>query len=77
MQLLAILFLGTLWVGIISLIYSHRIVGPIYRLNKAIEALQDGKESGRITVRPADEFQNLADSLEKLRVILKSQGYLK
>ena len=70
-------FPGILFVGIVSLIYSHRIAGPIYRLKKAIEALQDGKEIGYIKVRPGDEFQDLADSLEKLRVILKSQGYLK
>lgn len=77
MKLMAVLFLGMLFVGIISLIYSHRIAGPIYRLKKSIEALQEGKEIGCIKVRPADEFQDLADSLEKLRVILKSQGYLK
>jgi len=77
MKILAVLFLGIFFVGIISLIYSHRIAGPIYRLKKAIEALQDGKEIGCIKLRPGDEFQDLADSLEKLRVILKSQGYLK
>lgn len=77
MQLLAVLFLGVLCVGIISLIYSHRIAGPVYRLTKAIETLQAGKESGSIKLRPADEFQELADSLEKLRVMLKNQGYLK
>ena len=77
MKLLAVLFLGMLSVGIISLIYSHRIAGPIYRLTKAVEALQEGKEIGYIKVRPGDEFHDLADSLEKLRVILKNQGYLK
>jgi HAMP domain-containing protein len=77
MKLLAVLFAGILFVGIVSLIYSHRIAGPIYRLKKSIEALQEGKEIGCIKLRPADEFQDLADSLEKLRVILKSQGYLK
>ena len=74
MQLLAVLCLGMLCVGIISLIYSHRIAGPIYRLKKAIEALQEGKEINHIKLRPGDEFQDLADSLEKLRVILKTKG---
>jgi hypothetical protein len=77
MKLLAVLFLGILCVGIISLICSHRIAGPIYRLTKAIEMLQTGKDSGSIKLRPTDEFQALADSLEKLRMILKNQGYLK
>ena len=77
MKLLAVLFLGIFFVGIMSLIYSHRIAGPIYRLKKSIEALQEGKEIGCIKLRPDDEFHDLADSLEKLRVILKSQGYLK
>ena len=77
MKLLAVLFLGIFFVGIMSLIYSHRIAGPIYRLKKSIEALQEGKEIGCIKLRPDDEFHDLADSLEKLRVILKSRGYLK
>ena len=77
MKLMAVLFLVMLFVGIISLIYSHRIAGQIYRLKKSIEALQEGKEIGCIKLRPADEFQDLADSLEKLRVILKSKGCLK
>jgi len=77
MKLIAALFLGVFFVGMISLIYSHRIAGPVYRLKMAIEALQDGKDVGCIKVRPADEFQDLANALEKLRVILKSRGYLK
>ena len=77
MKLLIVLSLGILFVCIISLIYSHRIAGPIYRLKKAIEAMQNGKEIGHIKLRPGDEFQDLADSVEKLRVILKNQGYLK
>ena len=77
MQLLAVLCLSILCVGIISLIYSHSIAGPIYRLKKAIEALLEGKEISHIKLRPGDEFQDLADSLEKLRVILKNKGYLK
>ena len=77
MQLLAVLCLSILCVGIISLIYSHRIAGPIYRLKKAIEALQEGKKISYIKLRPGDEFQDLADSLEKLRVILKNKGHLK
>ena len=77
MRIFAVLFLGILCIGILSLIYSHRIAGPLYRLKKEIEMLQEGKETGCIKVRAADEFQDLANSLEKLRVILKNQGYLK
>ena len=77
MKLIAALFLGVFLVGMMSLIYSHRIAGPIHRLKKAIEAFQEGRDIGSIKVRPSDEFQDLADSLEKLREILKSQGYLK
>jgi nitrogen fixation/metabolism regulation signal transduction histidine kinase len=77
MKIMAVLFLGMLFVGIMSLIYSHRIAGPIYRLKNSIEALQEGKEIDCIKLRPSDEFQDLADSMEKLRVILKNKGYLK
>jgi nitrate/nitrite-specific signal transduction histidine kinase len=77
MQLLSVIFFVLLCVGVISTIYSHRIVGPIYRIRKSVEILQEGKDSGRIKVRKDDEFQDLADSLEKLRVILKGRGFLK
>ncbi|PKN52771.1 MAG: hypothetical protein CVU55_05985 [Deltaproteobacteria bacterium HGW-Deltaproteobacteria-13] len=77
MQLLAVLFLGIICVSVISIIFSHRIAGPIFRLQKAIEAMQEGRDTGGIKVRPSDEYLALADSLEKLRVVLKDKGCLK
>ncbi|MFA5096875.1 MAG: hypothetical protein WC478_06005 [Candidatus Omnitrophota bacterium] len=75
--LLAVLLVVLSCVGVLSLIYSHRIAGPIYRLQKAVTSLREGKDSGVIKIRKNDELQELSAGLENLRVNLKEKGYLK
>ena len=62
--------------GVISLLYSHRIAGPIVRFERAIDLIQQGKDSGRIKIRKADELQELCTALENLRLIMKQKGYI-
>ncbi len=71
------LFFILLFVGAISLLYSHRIAGPIIRLKNYIALFSEGKDVPNIQIRHYDEFKELADSLEKLRNNLKSKGVLK
>lgn len=77
----ALLFVGLgfvlLFVGTISLLYSHRIAGPIVRLKSYIDMFSEGKDVSNIQIRFYDEFKEVAESLEKLRVSLKSKGVLK
>ncbi|MFH1771258.1 MAG: hypothetical protein ABH872_00385 [Candidatus Omnitrophota bacterium] len=61
-------------VGVLSLLYSHRIVGPIYRIEKYIEMLAEDKDIPPVKIRSTDEFQHIAESLEKLRQRLKNKG---
>ncbi|MFH1397896.1 MAG: hypothetical protein ABIH27_05035 [Candidatus Omnitrophota bacterium] len=63
LDLIAILIL----VGFLSLIYSHRIAGPLFRIEKNIDMLAEGKPVPPISLRRGDEFKNLAAALEKLR----------
>ena len=53
-----------LWV--IAREMSHRIAGPLSRLEKELDTRISGKESGPIRVREKDEFKLLADKLNKL-----------
>lgn len=71
------LFFILVIVGTISLLYSHRIAGPIIRLKTYIDMFSEGKDVPNIQIRHYDEFKELADSLEKLRSNLKSKGILK
>lgn len=64
-------------VGIVALLQSHRVVGPLYRLKRYIDLLSEGKEIPPVKIRRHDEFKELADSLEKLRKSLERKGILK
>lgn len=64
-------------VGLICLIYSHRIAGPLVRLKKYIDMFCEGKNTPGIHLRKYDEFKDLAGALEKLRQGLEAKGILK
>ncbi len=63
------------FVGMISLLYSHRIAGPLYRIQKYIETLAEGKDIPPVRFRSYDEFKEVGEALEKLRLNLKQKGY--
>ena len=75
-EIFLILFLFLVLVGSIALLYSHRIAGPLFRINKCINILSEGKDTGPISLRKRDHFKELAASLEKLRMNLKDKGLL-
>ncbi|MDH3237417.1 MAG: hypothetical protein OEM42_04470 [Deltaproteobacteria bacterium] len=49
-----------------TLIFSHRIAGPIHRINKALEMMLRGEFPKSITLRKGDQFQETAKLLECL-----------
>lgn len=57
-----ILILGVV-ISIVSVFLSHRIAGPLYRLEKSVEEISKGNLSFRITLRRKDEVKELADSI--------------
>ena len=50
----------------ISLFYSHRIAGPIYRFQKSIDMLISGKTNFMIVLRKKDEFKYVANKMNAL-----------
>jgi len=70
------LFCVLLGTAILALLCSHRIAGPLYRLRVCINMLSEGKDLPPIRLRKHDEFKELAESLDKLRVNLKNKGFL-
>jgi len=77
MLLSFLLGVGLLFSGFMALLFSHRVAGPICRLKKIAEMFTQGKDIPPIKFRTQDEFKELADIFEKLRVSLKSKGVLK
>jgi len=58
-----------------TLVFSHRIAGPIKRINKAIEMMLRGEYPKNITLRKGDHFQETAKLLERLsQQIDRQQG---
>jgi methyl-accepting chemotaxis protein len=54
-------------VAFLSIFISHKIAGPLYRLETAIqEVLESNDPAKRISLRKGDEFQTLADRLNQL-----------
>jgi hypothetical protein len=57
----------TVGVAILSIFISHRIAGPLYRLEKAVdEALASDDPARPIVLRQDDEFHTLADKINRL-----------
>jgi HAMP domain-containing protein len=75
-NILVVLFAVLLFVGLLSLLYSHRIAGPLFRIRTCVDALSQGKDIPPIRLRKHDEFKELAASLDKLRRNLKDKGLL-
>ena len=49
-----------------SLLYSHKIAGPIYRLQQSFDLLLSGEMDFMITLRKRDEFKYLANKMNAL-----------
>lgn len=58
------LLLLLLW--FIALELSHRIVGPVYRIERELDERVAGAKTGPIILRKKDEFKVLVDKINKL-----------
>lgn len=66
----ALLFIGLVALG--SVLFTHKVAGPIYRFEKVIKSItQEGDLDQRIFLRQGDELHELADDfnlfLDRLR----------
>jgi len=72
-----ILFIGFVLVTILLILWStifiHRIVGPLYRLEKELDKMIEGKPITKIRFRKNDKLTNLADKLNTLIEILQKK----
>ncbi|MBD3243546.1 MAG: hypothetical protein GF331_23350 [Chitinivibrionales bacterium] len=64
-------FIVIIQIVLLTVYFSHKVAGPIYRLEKVCTALADGDYSQRVMLRKGDELQNLAallgGAIEKTR----------
>jgi hypothetical protein len=50
----------------LALELSHRIAGPVYRLEKELDDRIEGEKQGLIHLRERDELKSLADKINRL-----------
>ena len=63
----------SLFVLILGIIISHRIAGPLHRLNNSLLAVSRDEPVPQLKFRDKDEFQILADSFNKCITRLKGK----
>ena len=52
--------------GILSLLVSHKISGPLYRFRKVMESLESGDFSSEFHIRSKDQFHELAEEINRM-----------
>ncbi|MBU6154055.1 MAG: methyl-accepting chemotaxis protein [Bdellovibrionales bacterium] len=57
-------FLGL--ITFLGLVLSHRTAGPLYHLNRVFNEIQAGNRKARAKFRQQDEFQEVAQSFNKM-----------
>lgn len=68
--LLSVLLVSPL-VAIIGIFLSHKIAGPIYRIEKFLANMATGDLSARINLRQGDELITIAEAINKMSESLK------
>ena len=59
---------------IISIMYTHKLVGPTYAFRRHILDLCDGKTGARTFLRKGDAFTEVADALNKLSEVTEAKN---
>jgi len=59
-----------------SIVFTHRIAGPLYRLERTLDILIQGEDVEHISLRKGDELQGLATKINELiRIVKRSKAH--
>ena len=56
-----------------SIVFSHRIAGPLPKIYQALQQIGQGQFDVNLTLRKHDELKELADAINKMAAALKVQ----
>lgn len=73
-KVFALLVLGSLLIGGLSLFASHRIAGPIFRLNTSLKKMAKGNFGERLSFRKHDYFQEVASNFNSMAQSLEERA---
>ncbi len=70
-----ILLVGNvLFIALASMFFSHKIAGPLYRLEKTIKSIKEGGEiPENFNIRPYDFPKKLASEIQDLFILIKQE----
>jgi hypothetical protein len=68
------MILVTVGIGGYTILHTHRVAGPAYRLKNCIRDLEEGRLDQPIRIRERDYLQDLASGMESLRRLLLSKA---
>lgn len=66
-----VVFIGLATVAV-TLFTSHKIAGPLYRMEKDVEEVTSGNLTKKFNLRQTDEIKALAESLDKMTQSLRA-----
>jgi HAMP domain-containing protein len=59
---------------VVTVIYTHRLIGPTIPMLRHVKALREGRYTHRISLRKYDAFSELADQLNELAETLQNNS---
>ena len=60
-------FFSSLSVIVLTLLMTHKIAGPLYRISKELEKMQEGSLDVNFNTRAYDQLKSLSSSLNKVQ----------
>jgi len=60
---------------LVTVIYTHRLIGPVIPMRRHVQALREGRYANRVSLRRHDVFTELADELNKLAETLQDSSH--
>ena len=64
---------SALVVAVLTLLISHKISGPLFRLKREIDTLRDGDLGRNFNIRASDQLQALSKSLNDMSISLRQR----
>jgi methyl-accepting chemotaxis protein len=58
-------------IGVVSIIVTQRIAGPMVRIKRSLDQLSEGNYNLNVHLRKGDEFHEIAESINRLAASLK------
>lgn len=72
--IIAAIAIITVGVSFLTIVFSNRVAGPVFRIAYALKEMQGGNYSVRVQLRKGDQLQSLAEDLNRFAAKLESAG---